>query len=444
MNPTWKMRKQVLRLPQPMCKPKNDLEDPLRRSRIFTAVVLLAGTMLAAGAHAQEPERDETRITLPLTSLNLSTTVPLSTAADQEPLQTNSPNADRLLPVDTPKAKRLGWSVKFPNLPDAPRPHTIALPEDGDSQQSGTASLSGTVIDKNGAVLEGAQVTLTGPPGSPVRTVQSGSNGQFEFTGLTPDIYKLTVNAPGMSTFTSSDIPLRVGDFHILPPVILSVSPVVTTVTVSGNSKQLSEEQLHIAEQQRIGGVIPNFYSSYNWNAPPMLAKQKFQLSIRSIIDPVSFVGVAGIAGAEQYKNVFPAYGGGLEGYGKRYGAALATHVSSTLLGRAVYPSIFHQDPRYFYKGTGGIRSRVLYAISAAVVTRGDNGRWEPNYSRVLGHFSAAAISNLYYPASDRGASLVVFNGLADIGGDAVANLIREFVLKRFTSHVPKGANGQP
>ena len=117
--------------------------------------------------------------------------------------------------------------------------------------------------------------------------------------------------------------------------------------------------------QQRVGGVIPNFYSTYDWNAPPMLAKQKFQLSIRSIIDPVSFLAVAGIAGAEQYKNVFPAYGGGIEGYGKRYGAALANHVSGNLLGRAVYPSIFHQDPRYFYKGKGSIRSRALYAISA-------------------------------------------------------------------------------
>jgi hypothetical protein len=248
-----------------------------------------------------------------------------------------------------------------------------------------------------------------------------------------------------MSTFTSPPIPLDAGEFRILPPITLSVSPVTTTVVVNaGNSEQLSEEQLHIAVQQRIAGIIPNFYSSYDWNAPPMLAKQKFQLSIRSIIDPVSFLSVAGIAGAEQYENVFPAYGGGIEGYGRRYGAALANHVSGTLLGRAVYPSIFHQDPRYFYKGKGTIGSRALYAICAAVVAKGDKGRWEPNYSRVLGHFSAAAISNLYYPAADRGASLFVLNGLAGIGGDAVANFVREFILKPFTSHVPKGANGEP
>jgi hypothetical protein len=236
---------------------------------------------------------------------------------------------------------------------------------------------------------------------------------------------------------------LHPGEFHIVPPITLALSAVATSVTVR-DQEQLSEQQLQIAVQQRIGGVIPNFYSSYDWNAPPMLAKQKFQLGLRSIIDPVSFLSVAGLAGAEQYKNVFPAYGGGLEGYGKRYGAALANHVSGTLFGRAVYPSIFHQDPRYFYKGRGSIGSRALYAISAAVVARGDDGQWKPNYSRVLGNFTAAAISNLYYPAADRGGSLVLFNGLAGVGADAVSNLIREFLLKEITSHIPKGANGQP
>jgi hypothetical protein len=175
-----------------------------------------------------------------------------------------------------------------------------------------------------------------------------------------------------------------------------------------------------------------------------MEARQKLQLGFRSVFDPVSFLGVAAIAGAEQYENVFPAYGSGIKGYGKRYGAALATHVSADLLSRAVYPAIFHQDPRYFYKGNGSIGSRALYAISAAVMTRDDDGRWRPNYSNVLGNFSAGAISNLYYPSSDRGASLVFLNGLADTGGDAAANLVREFILKRFTSHVPRGPKVQP
>ena len=330
-------------------------------------------------------------------------------------------------------------------LPDAPQPAQATTPPGaGDLRQAGAGTLSGTVLDPNGGVLQGAHVTLANPSGSFTRTVESGSNGQFAFPDLPPNVYKLTVSATGMGTFTSTQIALNEGEFRIVPPITLSVSRVNTDVTVHADQQELSEEQVHIAVQQRIGGVIPNFYSTYDWNAPPMLAKQKFQLSIRSILDPVSFLSVAGIAGAEQYQNVFPAYGGGIEGYGKRYGAALANHVSGTLLGRAVYPAIFHQDPRYFYKGKGSISSRAWYAVSAAVMARSDDGRWEPNYSHVLGNFSAAAISNLYYPRADRGASLVLFNGLAGTGANAVGNLIREFLLKGITSHVPQGANGQP
>ena len=327
------------------------------------------------------------------------------------------------------------------NLLDAPQ--AVASSGSSESQQEAPGTITGTVTDKNGDVLQGARITLSGPQGFAPRIEASGTNGQFSFSGLPPNTYTLTVNAPGMSTYTSPEIALRAGEFRIAPAVTLSVSAVATSVTVR-DREQLSKEQVQIAVQQRIGGVIPNFYSSYDWNAPPMQAKQKFQLGIRSILDPISFLTVAGVASAEQYKNVFPAYGGGFEGYGKRYGAALANHVSGTLLGRAVYPSIFHQDPRYFYKGTGTIRSRAMYAMSAAVVARGDDGHWKPNYSRILGHFTAAAVSNLYYPSADRGGSLVVFNGIAGIGADAVANLIREFVLKGITSHVPKAAESQP
>ena len=267
-------------------------------------------------------------------------------------------------------------------LPDAPQPQQTT--RKNDSQQTGSGSITGTVLDTNQDVMQGARVTLEGPSGF-ARTVESGINGEFAFTELPPDVYKLTVTAPGMSTFTSLQISLHAGQTRILPPVKLSVFGGVSKVTVSENKEQLSEEQVQIALHQRIGGIIPNFYSTYDWNAPPMLAKEKFHLSIRSIIDPVSFLAVAGIAGAEQYKNIYPDYGGGIEGYGKRYGAALANHASGIFLGRAVYPSIFHQDPRYFYRGKGSIGSRALYAISAAVIARGDDGRWKPNYSRVLG-----------------------------------------------------------
>jgi len=328
-------------------------------------------------------------------------------------------------------------------VPDALKPQTPDSSDVVHAQQAGEGTISGTILDVNKDVVEGATVTVRGRSGAAVRTVESGIDGQFVFSGLPADVYNVTVTAPGMSTYSSAPISLSAGEAKILAAVALSVSGGTTSVTVSESKQQLSEEQVHIAVGQRIGGVIPNFYSAFDWNAPPMQAKQKLHLGIRSVLDPVSLLSVAAVAGVEQHQNIFPQYGSGLEGYGKRYGAALANHASSTLLGRAVFPSIFHQDPRYFYKGKGSVGARALYAISAAVIARGDDGHWEPNYSRVLGHFSAAALSNLYYPPADRGGSLVLLNGLAGTAGDAVANLLREFVLKRITSHVPKGA-GEP
>lgn len=323
----------------------------------------------------------------------------------------------------------------------APNPSAAQAP--GMHQPTGSGNISGTILDSNGNVVQGATVTLIGPKGM-VRTSTSGGDGQYAFPSLAANVYRIRATGPGMNTVTTAQIPLGAGEVRIVPAIRMAVSGGVTSVVVSGDKVELSQEQVQIAVQQRVFAVIPNFYTSYDWDAPPMLPKQKMELGMRSVLDPVSFLAVAGVAGAEQYENIFPAYGPGIAGYGKRYGAAFANHVAGDMLGRAVYPSIFKQDPRYFYKGSGGFASRALYAISSAVIARSDSGHWQPNYSGVLGNLSAGAISNIYYPDSDRGASLVFYNGLAETGADAVTNLIREFLLKGVTSHVPKSANGKP
>jgi hypothetical protein len=112
------------------------------------------------------------------------------------------------------------------------------------------------------------------------------------------------------------------------------------------------------------------------------------------------------------------------------------------VLGGAVYPSLFHQDPRYFYDGRGSVLSRAWYAIFSAVRCKGDNGKWQPAYASVLGDFSAGAISNAYYPASDRdGFKLTMRNGATSVASDAFDNLVQEFLLKHFT---PKQVKQQP
>jgi hypothetical protein len=188
-------------------------------------------------------------------------------------------------------------------------------------------------------------------------------------------------------------------------------------------------------------GVIPNFYVSYAQHPVALSPKQKFELAWKVTFDPVTFGVTAAAAGIEQATNSFSGYGQGAQGYGKRYGAIYADFLTSTYIGAAILPSLLKQDPRYFYKGTGSIHSRAFYALANAVICKGDNGHWQPNYSGVLGSFASGAISNLYYPASDRnGISLTLENTLIQIGETAAVNLLQEFVIRRFTSNVPPNA----
>jgi hypothetical protein len=302
------------------------------------------------------------------------------------------------------------------------------------SAEKGTCIISGTVLDTNSDVVQDARVVLTSRAGME-HEVQSGSNGEFAFTTLLPGSYRVTVTGKGMGTYASPWMAIRGGDVRIVSGVILPVATAASTVTVFGDKEEIAEEQVQIAVQQRVLRVFPNFYSSYDWNAPPMGPKQKFKLALRSTTDPMAFAGAGAIAGFQQYYNVFPGYGGGMEGYAKRYGATYANDVSAQILSSVIFASLFHQDPRYFYKGNGSFTSRMLYAVSRAVIGRNDNGKWQPNYASVLGTFSAGALSNLYYPASSRGLSLTLVNGLVQIAGHGVTNVVREFVLKGITSH---------
>lgn len=323
----------------------------------------------------------------------------------------------------------------FPNAPDA----AAAVSADSTARKA-SGSIAGTVLDGNGAEIQGARVELTGQSGSLNQVSESGSDGQFMFRGVPAGRFKLMVTGPGWGTFVSSEIQLHDGEFRIVPGVVLPMATAVTQVTVVGDKTELSVEQVHIALQQRVLGVLPNFYSSYDWHAPPMLAKQKYQLAFRSLIDPVTVAGVAAVAGAEQINNTFSGFGPGAQGYAKRFGAAYANEASTRMLGSAVFPALFHEDPRYFYKGTGSVGSRTWYAMSGAVMTRDDNGAWRPNYARILGTFAAGGLSNLYYPAADRGAALTFENGAIALAAHAGTNLVREFVLKRFTTQA-RGTN---
>lgn len=326
-------------------------------------------------------------------------------------------------------------------LPDSPQAQgdAPAQTQSGSSSSAADASVAGTVLDTAGDVIQGARVELKqeGAPGT-LRTIQSGATGQFEFTGVVPGTYVVTVSGKGMTEFVSKPIAVQTDEPVMLPNVVLSVEGAATTVRVM-DKEAASIEQVHIAVQQRVMKVFPNFYSSYDWEAPSMLAKQKYHLAVRTLIDPVTFMTTAGIAGAEQYKDVFPSFGGGLQGYGKRYLAAYATHASGELLTRAVFPGMFHTDPRYFIMGDGHpIRARAAHGIASTFITRGDDGKRKINFPEILGSFSSAALSEAYFPAQERGGSLLVINGFGDLGGDIVDDLIREFLLAKMTSRAKR------
>jgi hypothetical protein len=198
----------------------------------------------------------------------------------------------------------------------------------------------------------------------------------------------------------------------------------------------MAQEQLNVEMKQRFLGVIPNYYMSYDPHPLPLTPKQKFTLAARFTLDPVSF-GITGLtAGVQQANGDYKGFGPGPGGYGKRYAAATGTFLNSTLIGGAILPSILHQDPRYFYKGTGSIKSRTLYAIANAVICKGDNGHWQFNVSSIGGGLAAGAISNFYYPAANRDGVESTFVELAiGLAENAAGNIAQEFFFRKLTSH---------
>jgi hypothetical protein len=307
-------------------------------------------------------------------------------------------------------------------------------------------SITGTIVDQSGAVVGGAQIKLTyfdAKLNAQVRSAVSDSDGQFFFFKVSPGDFKLEIAAAGFEPKTYSGT-LHGGEVETLPQIAMNVAEAHTEVQVGLNQVEIATEEIKIEEKQRVLGVVPNFYVSYVPNAAPLDVKQKFQLALRYTVDPFTFFVVAATAAIEQGQNHFAEYGQGAQGYGKRFGATYADTVTGTLIGGAILPSLLHQDPRYFYKGTGSVPSRALYAMAATLICKGDNGHWQPNYSNVLGSLAAGGISNLYYPNQDRnGAGLTVENGAIGIGASAIENLFQEFIVKKLT---PKraGKNGQP
>ncbi len=285
--------------------------------------------------------------------------------------------------------------------------------------------------------MAGAIVTLEATTSPGQRTASTDQAGSFRFSAVAPGNYKVTVAAAGFAVWTAANVAVASGEDQPLF-VVLQVAATSSSVNVTLPPHELAAEQLKTQEKQRLLGVFPDFFVSYVPNAPPLTAAQKFHLGWKTITDPVVLIDTGIAAGLQQGSNKYPEFGQGAGGYAKRFGALYADRVSSAIVGHVVMQSILHQDPRYFYKGTGSFRSRALYAIGTAFVRKGDNGHWQADYSDVLGGLAAAEISTLYYPSSSRPVRRLVDNVMLGFGGRAVHNLLHEFVLRRLTIHPPQ------
>jgi len=190
---------------------------------------------------------------------------------------------------------------------------------------------------------------------------------------------------------------------------------------------QTAAEQLKLQEKQRIMGFMATFNTTQNQSALPLSPHQKFQLFFKSVTDPWPFVLTAVVAGISQANDSFPEYGQGMQGYAKRYGASYTDYFTGNLFGNAILPSLLHEDPRYYQKGTGSFASRALWAAGSTGWSKRDNGTWGPNYSNIVGNLIGASFSNFYYPANDRTVAGTIERGLTVTVEGAVGAELIEF-----------------
>jgi len=311
----------------------------------------------------------------------------------------------------------------------------LVAPASGQSTESPntkTGSILGTVVDTNNETIPNATVILQNPVGDPL-TVVTNDDGSFAFHDVTPGIaYPIGIAAAGFAEWNSL-VTIEPGQDKTLNDIKLRMVAVHRAVTVTYSSKEVAAQQLKAEEHQRVLGFIPNIYVTYEPHPEPLTTQLKFHLAYKGLTHPTFFAFEGLWAGVEQAAQMTD-YRQGARGYGERFGANLASGSSEALFGNAILPSLLHQDPRYFYRGSGTRGSRAWHAVIAPFVCQGDNGKSQPNYSQWGGSLISAALSNTYYPDSERGAGLVMRNFGTSMGLHVALGLAQEFLLGKFTS----------
>jgi hypothetical protein len=180
-------------------------------------------------------------------------------------------------------------------------------------------------------------------------------------------------------------------------------------------------------QPKRIFWIIPNYRTSPSLaNYVPLTSAEKFKLALQDSLDPGTIALAAAFAGEGQIANANPSFGQGVKGYAHYFATSYADFAIGDWMTEAIYPTLLHQDPRYFRRGTGSVPSRLLYAAGQIFWTHTDSGGTQFNYSELAGNATAAAISNTYYP-ENRTATDAASRWGTQIGLDMAGNVLKEF-----------------
>jgi hypothetical protein len=352
------------------------------------------------------------------------------------------------LRAQEPAPPAQGPSLSDP-LPEAPQPQLLAPQQQHPTPATPDTRchISGVVSDIQGGLIPGAHILAERAGANPFESQETTASnlGHFRFSDLPAGTYSITITAPGFENYRLANIVLKPGESYSLPEVALPIARTSADATVTITEEQLAEVELNDQLHQRVLGILPNYYTSYIWDAAPLTMRQKFKLAIRSATDPVFFATTGISAGISLARNDDPEYGTGVSGYFERYGSDYGGALVGRVVTSVLLNSLFHEDPRYFVMTNGSILARSWHAVSSTFMQRGDDLRFHPAYANFIGSATTAVIVSSWDQGSTTSVGQRVLNDtVLDLGSEAIRNLAREFLFRHLARHVPTYAKGRP
>src|SRR5579871_2142609 len=178
---------------------------------------------------------------------------------------------------------------------------------------------------------------------------------------------------------------------------------------------------------KRVAGVLPNYRTANPYTKyVPLTNKQKMNIAVKDSFDfPLYFLGGM-FAAVDQINGSDPSYGGGVQGFAKRYAANYGDQMFGNMFSEGIMPVVLHQDPRYFRMAQGSVGKRTWYAVTRVFVAHDDNGKLDFNYSEWVGNAAGVAISESYH-FEEREAASATGKLFTQVGVDAFSQVLKEF-----------------